>query len=413
MKRNTIDLDNLTHTAAWVWLAYLLALGCMDWFIFVADPQSVIGQYYLVNGTIAMLFLGCAYWPWLRKKLRGLYVPLMLFIMAGLPILANRLWIPQLPPGPLTNIEGLALRLLPISFIGLVMVAWQYPWSGVVLYAAGTAVLDIVLIQLKPPSMGPVDPLIFVLLVRSISFLVVGYFLSRLVSRLNAQQAALKLANARLVHHASTIEQLTTSRERNRMARELHDTLAHTLSGLSVQLETAQAYWEVEPETARTLLARSLSATRSGLDETRRALQALRASPLDDLGLLLALRKLAGSAAQRGQFDLALSLPVQIPSLPPDVEQCIYRIAQEAIENAVHHANANTLAVQLTLSEAKISLSIVDDGLGFEVEKVKENGHYGLAGMRERAQVAGGDLTISSQPDQGTRIDLLIIRNLP
>ena len=412
MERNSIELDNITRTAAWVWLVYLLALGCMDWFLYADDPGSIVRQYYLVNGAIALLFLGCAYWPWLQRKLQAYYVPLMLFIIAGLPIIANRLLIPPLPPGPLSNVEGLALRLLPILFIGLVMVAWQYPWSGVVLYAIGTAALDLMLLQLKPPSEHPLDPMIFVLLIRFVSFLVVGYFISRLVGRLNDQHNELKLANARLVQYAGTVEQLTISRERNRMARELHDTLAHTLSGLSVQLETTQAYWDVEPETARELLTGSLNATRSGLDETRRALKALRASPLDDLGLLLALQKLAKSAAERGQFALSLSLPDQIPSLSPDVEQCIYRIAQEAIENAAQHANANTLEIQLTVSEEEINLSIEDDGLGFDVEKVKENGHYGLSGMRERAQVAGGELNISSKPDKGTRIELQLRRKL-
>lgn len=413
MKQNSVDLDNVTLIAAWMWLVYLIALGFMDWFLFFDDPQPVIAHYYLVNGTIAVLFLGFAYWPWLQGKLKTYYVPLMLLIIAVLPIIANRLWIPHLPPGPLSNIEGLALRLLPILFVGLVMVAWEYPWSGVVLFVAVTAVLDIMLIVLRPSTAAPIDPLIFVLLVRSVSFLVVGYFISRLVNRLKTQHEELKLANARLINHAGTIEQLTISRERNRMARELHDTLAHTLSGLSVQLETTQAYWAVEPETARELLERSLSATRSGLDETRRALKALRASPLEDLGLLLALQDLAKSAAQRGQFDLSLSLPDQIPSLSPDVEQCIYRIAQEAIENAAHHANATRLDVELTISDDQINLSIEDDGMGFEPTAVKGNGHYGLAGMRERAQVAGGDLTIDSMKNRGTRIELKLKRNLP
>ena len=93
------------------------------------------------------------------------------------------------------------------------------------------------------------------------------------------------------------------------MARELHDTLAHTLSGLSVQLEATQAYWEADPDTARELLGRSLSATRLGLDDTRRALKALRASPLDDLGLLMALQRLAESAAERDRPKGAVELP--------------------------------------------------------------------------------------------------------
>ena len=190
------------------------------------------------------------------------------------------------------------------------------------------------------------------------------------------------------------------------MARELHDTLAHTLSGLSVQLETTQAYLEVDPDTANELLAKSLTATRSGLNETRRALKSLRASPIDDLGLLLALEKLAESAAERGNFELSIAVPDDVSMLTTDEEQCIYRIAQEALENAVHHADAEHVKVQLSIDSEEVILSIEDDGTGFEIGKINTEGHYGLSGIRERAQIAGGHLTIASKPGQGTRIEL-------
>jgi len=249
--------------------------------------------------------------------------------------------------------------------------------SAIVLFAAGTAVLEIGLVQINPPAeANATHALLFISLVRSASFLVVGYFVNRLVDQLKTQQTQLAQANTRLVHYASTVEQLSASRERNRLARELHDTLAHTLSGLSVQLETAKAYWDVDSETARNLLVDSLEATRSGLNETRRALKALRASPIEDLGLLLGLEKLAQSAAERGRLTLALSLPNQLPSLSPDVEQSIYRIAQEALENVLHHANAENLQVQLKALDDEIYLRIEDDGLGFDLKQNPEGGHY-------------------------------------
>jgi signal transduction histidine kinase len=211
-----------------------------------------------------------------------------------------------------------------------------------------------------------------------------------------------------LTHYSSTLEDLTISRERNRMARELHDTLAHTLSALSVQLETVKAYWDVDPAAAQQTLDKSLAATRSGLQETRRALKSLRASPLDDLGLALALRKMAEEAAARASLKLDLSLPEQLPALSSDVEQCVYRVAQEAIANAAHHANAQTLIVQVLVNAPQVSLLVRDDGLGFNVEQGETSRHFGLPGMRERAQLVGGQLTIDSQPGQGTAIQLTI-----
>jgi signal transduction histidine kinase len=331
----------------------------------------------------------------------------MLVLIAGLPIVVNGLLIGPLPPSPLSSIEGVTLRLLPVLLIGLIITAWQYSFLFVALYALLTTVLDIGLLALMPPgNPNAVNTVIFVAMVRLVSFLVVGYFISRLIQRLQAQQQQLEETNKRLVHYAGTLEQLTLSRERNRLARELHDTLAHSLSALSVQLETTRAYWDVEPETARGLLEQSLATTRTGLNETRRALRALRASPLDDLGLLLALHQLAQSTAERGRLTLQLSLPEYLSPLSSDVEQCIYRVAQEALENVVRHANARTLSLTLTAPPDDLALTIVDDGAGFDPLRVGQNGRLGLAGMRERAALVAATLAVDSRPHGGTCIKL-------
>jgi signal transduction histidine kinase len=164
------------------------------------------------------------------------------------------------------------------------------------------------------------------------------------------------------------------------------------------------------------MLDRSLDATRSGLQETRRALKSLRASPLDDLGLILALRRMSEETALRANLALELSLPSTSLSLPEGIEQTVYRIAQEALANVAHHANARTLRVQLSTSPSTgpgqsgngLSLSVQDDGLGFDPQQTQTAGHYGLPGMDERAALVGGDLTVSSQPGQGTTVQLLL-----
>jgi two-component system NarL family sensor kinase len=122
--------------------------------------------------------------------------------------------------------------------------------------------------------------------------------------------------------------------------------------------------------------------------------------------LLLALRRLAESAADRGRLALDLSLPERIPSLSPDAEQCFYRVAQESLENVVHHAQAKKLAVCLEVSPGEIVLRIEDDGLGFDSQQARAAGHYGLSGMYERAQLVGASLAIDSHPSGGTRLRL-------
>ena len=183
--------------------------------------------------------------------------------------------------------------------------------------------------------------------------------------------------------------------------------LGLTLLSVNVDSETDDAV-DVDPAAAQQMLDRSLAATRSGLQETRRALKSLRASPLDDLGLGLALRKLAEENSARVNLQLDLSLPERLPALSPDVEQCIYRVAQEAVANAAHHANAHTLTVRVSVDGPAVSLVVRDDGLGFDVRQGEASGHFGLPGMRERAQLAGGQLAIDSRPGRGTTIRLTI-----
>ncbi len=394
--------------AAWLWVGYLASLAVMDLFIYAGRPMQPVIWYHLINAAPALVFLGLAYSSWVKTNLSAI-LPVMILLISLIPILFNHWFDLRLPPAPLSNVEGMTMRQLPVLFIGLVLVAWYYDLAAVLLYSIGTNLFELAIVQL----FGPFDPerltiFYFLTIIRTISFIVVGIFFTQLITRLRLQQEALRSANCELAHHASTLENLAVSRERNRLARELHDTLAHTLSGLTVQLDTVKAYWDVKPETARQLLTQALAATRSGLDETRRAVKALRASSLEDLGMLEALRKLSESAADRGKLCLEMTLPKQIPLLSPDVEQCIYRVAQEALENVVHHAAAKKLAVKLSLNTADIRLIVADDGLGMDVARAEKAGHFGLAGMRERAQLVGGELQVSSKPNQGTCVQLEI-----
>jgi signal transduction histidine kinase len=399
------DVGRLLRLAVALWLGYLLALVLIDHLFY---PRPVFPPlYYLINGFDASVVLGLVMWPRGRAWLGCAFLPLVIGLMSVVSIVTGNL-VPLLP-SPANSPEAIMLRLMPVLFMALVLTAWQYRWRYVILFIGGIALLTMGLhLLFSRPGGASLLPPVTVLVIQTVSFLVVGYFISTLMSQLKMQQDSLAQANAQLTHYTSTLEDLTISRERNRMARELHDTLAHTLSALSVQLETVKAYWDVDPAAAQQTLDKSLAATRSGLQETRRALKSLRASPLDDLGLALALRKMAEEAAARASLKLDLSLPEQLPALSSDVEQCVYRVAQEAIANAAHHANAQTLIVQVLVNAPQVSLLVRDDGLGFNVEQGETSRHFGLPGMRERAQLVGGQLTIDSQPGQGTAIQLTI-----
>lgn len=412
MKKNEseIDVTRLLYLALTLWLGYLAALALIDRFFY---PHPIFPfQYYLINGLDVLVVLGLLRWSKEGGWAGRVVLPLVIGLMSVIPLLAGHLLLLSQPPGPANDPESLLLRLMPLLLMALILTAWQYRWGHVIIFSLGIAGFSMGLhLFFSRPGGAPLRAPLTLLLIQTVSFLIVGYFINTLMQRLKQQQDSLAQANTQLALSAATLEHLTISRERNRMARELHDTLAHTLSGLSVQLETAKAYWDVDSVTVRRLLEQSLAATRAGLQETRRALKSLRASPLDDLGLLLAVRQLAQSAAGRENLRLALDLSDTLPALAPALEQCIYRVAQEAIANVLHHANAHTLRVSLACAGADVILRVADDGGGFRADQAVSPGHFGLAGMRERAALVGGLLHLRSQSGQGTEIELRVAVN--
>ncbi|MEL7234142.1 MAG: histidine kinase, partial [Chloroflexota bacterium] len=127
---------------------------------------------------------------------------------------------------------------------------------------------------------------------RTMSFMMIGYLITRLVEAQRQHRRELMEARSKVANYAAMVENLAITRERNRMAREMHDTLAHTLSATSVQLEAVNSLWDADEQKAQSMLQRALGTTRNGLTETRRALQDMRASPLEELGLVLAIKEL-------------------------------------------------------------------------------------------------------------------------
>jgi signal transduction histidine kinase len=347
------------------------------------------------------------------------YLPIGLGIAVIGPILAQHAQVFFIPDW------GSALRvtvwqLLPVLLIPVVLAAWQYGFRASLGVIVGAMLLDLILVPFStgldralPPFITYLDveltrSFVVGLAGRMITLLVAGYTVARVVQAQREQSADLALANTRLLGFAATLEQLATSRERNRLARELHDTTAHSLSAMAVQLDAADCVWDTSPDEARKLLEQALATTRDGLAETRRALRDLRASPLEDLGLALAVRMLAESAAARGRFTADIQVQEGDNGFSPEVEQCVYRVAQEAVENVVQHADAHRLTVHLALHGKRATLTVVDDGQGFNVDGALAEGHYGLQGMRERAEMAGGTLAVTSVLGQGTAVRLVV-----
>jgi len=302
----------------------------------------------------------------------------------------------------------LVLQPFLVLFIPLVIIGWRYSKRAVILLCALTFLLDLLLVLISYLRTGMVlfSPIMGMAFLRTVIFLLVGNMVANLVNAQQEQTQRLAEANDRMAQYAAALEQLTISRERNRMARELHDVLAHTMSGVAVELEGVRALLRVDPDHAEALLGQSLQAVREGLTETRRALQALRASPLEDLGLGLAVRSLADSIAGRAGLETDLQIENDTHDYPADVQQCFYRVAQESLTNVVAHSQASKVQVCLMSEGPLLKLSIRDDGIGFNEKKIDLDQKYGLLGMRERVDMLNGDLSILSQEGSGTQIVL-------
>jgi two-component system NarL family sensor kinase len=197
--------------------------------------------------------------------------------------------------------------------------------------------------------------------------------------------------------------------ERNRLAREIHDTLAQGLAALTLQLETADALVEAgaEAERTRQVLQQALALTRASLDEARRSVLDLRAAPLEGRTLAEALTTLAETEGAGAGLIVTVEVVSGSRPLPARVEAGLYRIAQEAITNVVRHAAARHLTARLTTQPAQVQLTITDDGRGFDPGQVPVN-RYGLVGLNERAKLLGGRLTVQSSPGAGTRLDVVV-----
>ena len=211
--------------AAWIWISFLVAMALMDFVLYTQMnlpitqtppvPQGAPGQqiqpfnqqplpnlpnlprnpfrpvylFYAANGLVAIAFLALAHWDGIQKKLGKAFYPLLLVAISAAPILINVLVTPRFPNGPLANAEGMALRQLPVLFVALALVAWEYELPHVILFSVATTALELGLIYFSPMEYQNVGVFFFIALIRMISFIAVGVFISLLVARLREQSA--------------------------------------------------------------------------------------------------------------------------------------------------------------------------------------------------------------------------------
>ena len=203
-------------------------------------------------------------------------------------------------------------------------------------------------------------------------------------------------------------EQASILEERNRMAREIHDTLAQSFTGILLQVGAATQVLAEDIEATQVHLEMIDELARTGLAEARRSVAALRPQLLEEGNLHSALHRLVTQMRFTANTDVTYQIKGTAYPMPAEVENNLLRIAQEALTNAIKYADAGKIRVELVYENAQCVLRVKDDGRGFGVSSIPDVGGFGLLGMSERAERIGAQLTIQSQPGQGTKIIVTI-----
>jgi signal transduction histidine kinase len=198
------------------------------------------------------------------------------------------------------------------------------------------------------------------------------------------------------------VQSLATELERTRIAREIHDSLGHTLTSLNIQLDIARKLHQRDPEKSTDSLELAKQLASQSLTDVRMAVQSIRETA--DFNFETAVQGLVEDVKQSESMNVELKLDIE--ALPPSVGFQLFRVIQECLTNVLKHANASEVKIQLEQSGEKLKLNVSDNGRGMPIE-VQTTG-FGLRGMRERIESMNGTVAINAQPNKGTNINVSI-----
>jgi NarL family two-component system sensor histidine kinase YdfH len=377
----------------WLYVVLVLVLESVyGWALFAVPGLRALPQFLLFTGLMLThlgLHLGA---PKLVRRRGGL--PVYFLVQAVLMVVICAMTRTAEAPFALylfTALAGQSVALVggdwrsaawPVgafSALGLGLYGWWWGWARL--------------------------PAFFVMAAPQAFFVIafVYLFMRQANARRHSQMLLQELerAHQELAAYADQVEALTLAAERQRLARELHDTLAQGLAGIILRLEAIDARLAREqPQQARTLVEQTLKRARTALAEARQAIDALRAAQPECLTDRLR------DEVERFRELTGLPCPLQLESIPPlpdEVEDTVLRAVREGLSNVARHARASQAQVRITHQDGQLELLVQDDGRGFDPSLADaEGGHYGLAGLRERARLAGGTVKVTCDPAQGT-----------
>ncbi|MBE9141399.1 sensor histidine kinase [Nodosilinea sp. LEGE 07088] len=311
------------------------------------------------------------------------------------------------------RLSTLGLRLFPLLQVVLVLRSCLlFDRWGRLLITSVTFVFFLGMAQHRlqsldralPPRLGGrlMSQLIGIRLNLVVMFLLLLVFLLLLMNALISERERreeLRQANQKLRESAAQIEKLAMNQERTRIAREIHDSLGHALTGLNIQLEGALKLWDANPEQARAFVTQAKEMGSTALQETRQAVATLRQPPLWQQDLATAIAPLTQRLQQ--VTGVVPDMVVDCPHLPESLKLTVYRIVQEALTNVCKYAQATqvSIAIQPLPDASRLTITIQDNGVGFNPQDNTTG--FGLRGIQERAKAEGGQVQLTSAPGQG------------
>lgn len=351
---------------------------------------------------------------WLSVVLAALY----LFLTWGIEFVET-LWLSNLKIGLLMLIP---LTLILVGINGFTAVLMFFVLSATVMYTLperngyiwlGILGLIIILVYITVwadhgnvlTSIGTVAGILFV-----------GSAASSQVKAIEAEIESRRLLNElehahqQLQNQAAQAEELAITNERNRLAREVHDTLGHKLTVAAVQLEGAQKLINSDPNRAEEMVATVREQVLLGLSELRKTVSTLRAPVEEELSLSNALPRLVRNFEDATSIKTTLTIAAEVPPLPSDYRHTLYRSAQELLTNIQKHAQADQAWLALSVVDAEFVLTIEDNGRGFS--EMTEQSGFGLQGIRERVTHLGGEVKINKRAGGGTLVNASLPVNI-
>jgi signal transduction histidine kinase len=390
--------DRLFSRIALFWCAVMAGLLVVSGIQTASDDPGVLHSWNgLLTGALAL-----AYGAW--------FLYLLMLRYRWRPSVSSRLgrgWIYLL----LTVGVALtvALSLLHAEFVGLV-----FADMGVLVFAVDgwisllpVAFLGGLFLYLTGAPRSGAVPQIGGELLSLVSIVALVYTLATVMrQRVERDRliAELQEAHQQLRRTAARDVELAALRERNRLAREMHDSLGHALVLIAIKIEAAQRLQAVDPARAAAEWEATKALVRSTMSDLRSSLAGLRLPALEEQPFRAAVAELAAELERSADVEVVTEIPDEADDLGRDLQEALYRVAQEALANVARHAHARHAWITLSVEGDAAQLMIEDDGVGLDASPRSDGAHYGVVGMRERVEGLSGVFTLGPRPGGGTRL---------